>query len=182
MKELNGHHVYGDYDTGKIWGFRYENGTVVDHREIEDSTHRIVSFGVMQGDDFVLLDHTAGTLHRLVANPKEDESEKFPRNLTDSGLFASLSKLTRAAGVSYSINAEPWGDHAAFERFVAIPGEQSINTESAAWKFPEGSVLVKTEPQSAAGEYSATIKEDRSQICHVPGGDSQRSGFHWPAG
>ena len=45
LKELHGHHIYSDYDTGKFWAFRFDKGQVVGHRELADTTHRVVGFG-----------------------------------------------------------------------------------------------------------------------------------------
>ena len=145
LKELHGTHVYGDYDTGKFWGFRYVNGDVVDHRELADTTHRVVSFGEDHQGECLILDHIAGTIHRLAPNPQPDQSQTFPRKISESGLFASMEEQTPAAGVMpYSINAELWSDDADAERFVAVPHELSIKAEGAAWTFPTDSVLVRT--------------------------------------
>ena len=79
LKELHGTHIYGDYDTGKFWGFRYENGKVVDHRELADTTHRVVGFGEDRDGEFYVLDHTAGTIHRLIPNPDAGRASTFPK-------------------------------------------------------------------------------------------------------
>jgi hypothetical protein len=43
------------------------------------------------------------------------------------------------------VNAPLWSDGAAKDRFIAIPGTGQIEfTEDGAWRFPEGTVLVKT--------------------------------------
>jgi hypothetical protein len=66
LKELHGTHLYGDYDTGKIWAF-------VMSKE-RSSTMGIGHFCTASWDsaktarECYLLDHTAGTIHRLVAN------------------------------------------------------------------------------------------------------------------
>src|SRR5947207_923501 len=45
LEDLAAAYVYGDYDTGKIWALRYDGGRVVWHKELADSTLRIVAFG-----------------------------------------------------------------------------------------------------------------------------------------
>ena len=145
LQELTGFHIYGDYDTGKLWSFRFEDGRIVDHREIADTTHRIVCFGEDYDGELLLLDHTAGTIHRLIPNPRQEGSNTFPRKLSETGLFSSVTEMSPAPGVlPYSINAEPWADHAVATRLVAVPDELSIKPEDKAWVFPENSVLVKT--------------------------------------
>ena len=179
-KELYGHHVYGDYDTGKIWGFRYENGKVVNHRELADTTHRIVGFGEDSVGECYLLDHTAGTIHRLIPNPQQDNSATFPRKLSDSGLFSSLKEQKPATGVvPYSINAEPWTDHAVAERFVALPGELSIKAEATPWIFPKDSVLVKTLSLDMESGKPASRRRIETQILHFDGLEWMPYAYQW---
>ena len=61
LKELYGTHIYSDYDTGKFWGFRYENDKVSTTRELADTTHRVVGFGELRDGELLLLDHTDGS-------------------------------------------------------------------------------------------------------------------------
>src|SRR5439155_17210871 len=46
LKGLAGAYVYGDYDTGRVWTFRYdrEKKAVTDHRELVKSNLRLVGF------------------------------------------------------------------------------------------------------------------------------------------
>jgi putative heme-binding domain-containing protein len=170
LKELYGHHIYGDYDTGKFWGFRYEDGKVVDHREIADTTHRIVGFCDDHDGELFFLDHPAGTIHRLIPNPHQDNSGSFPRRLSETGLFSSIADLKPAAGViPYSINAEPWADFAVAERLVAIPHELSIEPAGDKWVFPKDSVLVKTLSLDMQQGDPATRRQVETQILHFDG-------------
>jgi uncharacterized repeat protein (TIGR03806 family) len=180
LKELHGNHIYGDYDTGKIWGFRYDNGRVVDHRELADTTHRIVGFGDDNDGEFYLLDHTAGTIHRLVPNPQPDQSAKFPRKLSETGVFLSVSAQAPAPGViPYSINAEPWADHAVAERLVAVPNELSINPAGAAWSFPKDSVFAKTLSLDMQRGNPSSRRRVETQILHFDGADWQTYSYQW---
>ncbi|MEQ9408705.1 MAG: PQQ-dependent sugar dehydrogenase [Fuerstiella sp.] len=180
LKELHGTHVYGDYDTGKLWGFRYQNGNVVDHIELADTTHRIVGFGEDYDGELLLLDHTAGTIHRLVPNPQQQKSSTFPRRLSDSGLFTSTVDLSPAPGViAYSINAEPWADHAVAERHVAVPGVSTIRAEGTPWKFPENSVLVKTLSLEMHHGDPTTRRRVETQILHFDGAEWMPYTYQW---
>ena len=184
LKELHGTHIYGDYDTGKIWGFRYEGGRIMDHRELADTTHRIVGFGEDRGGEFYLLDHTAGTIHALVLNPRPQTSSTFPRKLSDSGLFTSAAKHVPASGViPYSITAEPWADHAVAERLVAIPGDLIIKTGApgAPWTFPTDSVLVKTLSIDLEHGNPASRRRVETQILHFDGQEWQPYTYEWNA-
>ncbi len=180
LQELQGTHLYGDYDTGKIWGFRYEDGQVVDHRELADTTHRIVGFGEDHDGECYLLDHTAGTIHRLVPNPVQSQNNMFPRKLSESGLFASVTEQTPAPGViPYSLNAEPWADHAVAERFLAIPGEEQINAEGEKWSFPKDSVLVKTLSLDLDQRNPSNRRRIETQLLHFDGAEWQPYTYRW---
>jgi len=180
LKELYGHHIYGDYDTGKFWGFRFENGKVVDHRELADTTHRVVGFGEDNAGEFYVLDHTAGTIHRLIPNPQPDQSANFPRKLSDSGLFSSVKEQVPAAGViPYSINAEPWADHAVSERLAAVPEELSIKAEGTPWVFPKDSVLVKTLSLDLESGKPASRRRVETQILHIDGIEWMPYTYQW---
>jgi len=180
VKELRGTHIYSDYDTGKFWGFRYENGQVVDHRALADTTHRVVGMGEDHAGELYILDHIPGTIHRLVPNPRKNQRADFPRTLRESGLFSSVTKHTPEAGVvPYSINAKPWADNAVSERFVAVPGELSIKAEGTAWQFPENSVLVKTLSLELETGNPASRRRVETQILHFDGLEWQPYTYRW---
>jgi uncharacterized repeat protein (TIGR03806 family) len=157
LKELAAAYVYGDYDTGKIWALRYDGGRVVWHKEIADSTLRIVAFGEDGAGELYLVDHMGGRIHRLVPSPALTDRAEFPRRLSQTGLFVTTRDLRPAPGlIPYAVNAPLWSDGAVKERYLAIPGVAKIAfdavffPESATgrgphgWKFPDGTVLVKT--------------------------------------
>lgn len=170
LPELHGMHIYSDYDTGKFWAFRYRDGQIVDHQEIADTTHRVVGFGEDHAGEMYLLDHTAGTIHRLIPNPQVDQNGSFPRKLSESGLFASLSEHIPADGVvPYKIKAEQWADNSVSERFVAVPGTESIDTKGDSWKFPADSVLVRTLSLELTAGNTASRKRVETQILHFDG-------------
>ncbi len=180
LKELQGTHIYGDYDTGKFWGFRYENNKVVDHRELADTTLRVVTFGEDHDGEFYILDHPAGTINRLVPNPQPDQSSTFPKNLSESGLFSSAVEQAPAPGVvPYSITAPPWADHATGQRFVAIPDQLSINTAAAKWEFPKNSVLVKTLSLDMHEGDRSSSRRIETQILHYDGIEWMPYTYRW---
>ncbi|MCX7422807.1 MAG: PQQ-dependent sugar dehydrogenase [Planctomycetia bacterium] len=186
LKELHGHHFYGDYDTGKIWSFRDDGGKIVDHRELADTTHRIVGFGDDNDGEFYLLDHTAGTIHRLIPNPQPDQSATFPRKLSETGLFASVTAQTPAPGViPYTINAEPWADHAVAERVVAFPNELSMpdffktKAVGASATFPKDTVFAKTLSLDMRQGQPASRRRVETQLLHFDGIDWQTYSYQW---
>ena len=62
---LSGAYVYGDFCSGKIWGFRYANGVVTEHLLLVDSDLNITSFGQDQDNNLYILDQFDG-IYRLV--------------------------------------------------------------------------------------------------------------------
>jgi putative heme-binding domain-containing protein len=158
LKELQGSYIYGDYDTGRIWSFRYdpEKKAVSDNRELHKSNLRLVGFGEDNDGELYLLDHMGGRISRLVRNPAANTAGQFPRRLSETGLFVSTREHRPAPGVlPYEVIAPQWCDGASKERFLALPDLSQIDFEvitypqpapgaSAGWKFPDGTVLAET--------------------------------------
>ena len=158
LPELQGAYIYGDYDTGKIWMLRYDRDTkrVSDHRELVDSTLRLVGFAQDHNGELYLIDHMRGLVFELEKNAQEDTQADFPRKLSETGLFASTKDHRPAAGViPYGVLAPQWSDGATKERFLALPGDSQIEFDGITypqpapgaphgWKFPDGTVAVET--------------------------------------
>ena len=169
--ELVGRYVYGDYDTGKVWALRQEDGKRADVRELVDTPLKLVAFGQDAAGELLLLDYQ-GTLHRLARNPeaaKPDASSRFPRRLSDTGLFASTKDHTVAPGViPYDVNAPLWSDGAHKHRYLAVPGDKKIRySPDAAWGFPDGSVLVKTFELELEKGNPASRRRLETRLLHV---------------
>ncbi|HEY7327835.1 MAG TPA: PQQ-dependent sugar dehydrogenase [Gemmataceae bacterium] len=158
LKELQGSYIYGDYDTGRIWMFRYDSQkkVVSDHRELFKSNLRLVCFGEDNSGELYLLDHMGGRISRLVPNPAANTAGQFPRRLSETGLFLSTREHRLAPGVlPYEIIAPQWCDGASKERFLALPDLSQIDFEvitypqpapgaSPGWRFPDGTVIAET--------------------------------------
>jgi uncharacterized repeat protein (TIGR03806 family) len=159
LPELNGAYIYGDYDTGRVWMLRYDEKAkrVTEHRELCDTTLRIVAWAQDAEGEVYAVDFVDGSLYHLTpAPPAPKEAPEFPRKLSETGLFADVRGLRPATGlISYSVNAELWSDGASKERFIAIPGNGKIEYETVTypqpapgsvpgWRFPDGTVFVKT--------------------------------------
>jgi uncharacterized repeat protein (TIGR03806 family) len=155
LPDLTGAYIYADFDTGRVWGLRYDGKKVTWHQELVDTALRIVAFGEDQRGEIYLVDFMNGGIHRLIPAPAVPPSN-FPRKLSETGLFASTKDHTPAPGlIPYSVNAQLWSDHAHKERFLAMPGRSQIEYNAIeypqpapgaprGWKFPDGTVVVKT--------------------------------------
>lgn len=188
LPELNGHYIYGDYDTGRIWGLRYANGKVTEHRELADTQFRIVEFAHTYDGEVLALDWVGGQFHRMVKyTPPPSGLKKFPRKLSETGLFASAAKHQVAPGViPYQIISPLWSDGAVKDRFFALPGKSQIEYNDVTypqpapgsrpgWRFPDGTVLVKTfSLEMKAGDPSSKRRLETRILHHerIPGDDS----------
>lgn len=150
LNELEGAYIYADWETGKIWGLRYDGTKVTWHQELDDTELDVVDFAEdNRTGELYLMTHNDGRFYRLVrrpADPGADRSRSFPRLLSQTGLFQSTKDHQPAAGlVAYDVSAPLWSDGADKMRFIAIPGEGKIDiVNHNRWNFPVGTVLVKT--------------------------------------
>ncbi len=75
-----------------------------------------------------------------------------PALLSQVGAFSNLAALTPRGGlIPYTVNSPLWTDGAFKQRWLAVPNDGTADTaaekitftETGAWQFPKGSVLVK---------------------------------------
>ena len=149
LRELVGTYIYGDYQSGKVWGLKHDGRQVTWRGPLADTGLRLASFGEDNAGELYLVEHErSNQVYRLVPNQAAaaGAGRDFPHTLSRTGLFASTRDLAPAPGVvPYWINAEAWADGARAERFVAIPGAGRIEVgANGFWKLPEGSVLART--------------------------------------
>jgi uncharacterized repeat protein (TIGR03806 family) len=171
--ELAGKYVYGDYETGKVWVLNWDaqQKKVTEHRQLVDTPFKLVAFGQDKSGELVLLDYQ-GTIHRLERNPalmEVQSPDRFPRKLSQTGLFTSTRDLTPAPGViPYDVNSPLWSDGAAKQRYLAIPGEAKIKySPDNAWGFPDGSVLVKTFSLEMTKGDPKSLRRLETRILHI---------------
>ena len=62
---LRGAYVYGDFCSGKVYGLRYQDGQVTEHKELADTGLRIMSFAEDNAGELYLLSQSEG-VYRLV--------------------------------------------------------------------------------------------------------------------
>ena len=140
LPELDGAYVYGDYETGKIWALWHDGTKITRHEEIADTPHKIVTFGLLDDGEIVYAHWgKPSTFHRLVRNPAAGAPVRFPRKLSETGLFADVKRQVPATGVhEFSVTEPMWQDGLVGRRFVALPDETKI--EASVSKKPDGSV------------------------------------------
>lgn len=177
-KDLAGAYVYGDYDTGKIAALRYDGKKVTTQQELVDTPFRIITFCEDHAGELYFIDFMNGTILELVPAPKGETLPPFPRKLSETGLFASTKDHVPAPGlIPYSVNAELWSDNALKERFLALPGTTQIEFDTVeypqpapgaprGWRFPDGTVVVKTFSMEMEKGNPASVKRLETRILH----------------
>jgi uncharacterized repeat protein (TIGR03806 family) len=142
---IDGAYVYGDYSTGAIWGVKHDGNHVAWNRELAKTTLDIVCFATTHDGELLVIDYATG-IYRLIESPPDDSHLRFPRKLSETGLFASVAEHMPAPGVHpYVVTTPGWTDGAVADRLVALPGDSCIQRVSASqWEFPDGAVLAQT--------------------------------------
>ena len=148
LPALNGVYLYGDYSTGRIWGMKHNGTKATFHGELASPRLQITGFSTNTRGELLICDHrTAGEsgFYTLVANTDTTPS-KFPKKLSESGLFENVAQHQMQPGViPYSVNAPFWSDGLHKQRYIALPGETTIDyTRTRAWNFPDRTVIVKS--------------------------------------
>jgi putative heme-binding domain-containing protein len=185
LRDLDGAYLYGDWVTGKIWGFRHDGKQVTWRRELADSTMQVVCFGVDNSGELYVVDYRGG-IFQLEANRVPDNSSTFPRRLSESGLFASVKNDEMAPGViPFSVNAELWSDGAVADRFIALPGlSEIVKTNdptwgSQRWGFPPNTVLAKTLSLDVVPGKPPTRRRIETQILLFDGVNWNGYSYQW---
>ncbi len=143
--DLVGAYIYGDYSTGKIWGILHDGKKIIWKKELADTVLQIAGFSNSPRGELLIVDHGGG-IHALRKREIQKKVNKFPRKLTETGLFKSVKKHQLEEGIiSYSVAAEAWQNGAEVDRFIAVPGSQRLRFDrDRAFGFPEGSVILQT--------------------------------------
>lgn len=153
FSELDGVYTYGDYSTGRVWAASVDaEGKVNWHREIADTSLQITGFGLDPDGELLVCDHhPEGGFYRLKKSPPQPTPSKFPRKLSESGLFASVKEHRLLPGaIPYSVNSPLWSDGAFKARWIVIPASEENASSKIklsdykGWDFPEETVLVKS--------------------------------------
>ncbi len=140
------------------------------------------------------MDFAGGGFHRLIEAPPRAGTKPFPRKLSETGLFDSTRDVRPAPGlIPYSVNAPLWSDGARKERYLALPGNSQIefdvviyphgpNYADRGWRFPDGTILVKTFSLDMEKGNPASSKRLETRILQhrkMPGNDDEYGARFW---
>ena len=176
FSKLKGAYLYGDWETGTFWALRHKNGQLVSNQELCKTTLKPIAFSTDREGEVLVLDYNGG-LHRFVPNPAPPANLAFPRKLSATGLFASLTPLTPAPGVAaWSPIAPMWNDGAVAQHHLAIPGDGFIATTNARkiipgfmWYFPKDTVFARTLTLDLKKGDAASARRIETQLLHFDG-------------
>jgi len=195
-KDLAGAYVCGDWISRKFWATTFDGDKIATHREIAVSQHQIVAFAEDAAGELYYLDYSLkGGIYTLVPNEEAKKPQPpFPTKLSETGIWKDVAKDELAPGVHpYTINAEPWADHATMKRVVAVPGESSVTmfrkpqpVPGTAWFnarvfFPKNGVLSKTFSLEMVARNEASRRRLETQVMHFDGSEWRFYTYKWNA-
>ncbi|TQV80005.1 PQQ-dependent sugar dehydrogenase [Aliikangiella coralliicola] len=189
VSALQGHYLYGDFCTGRIFSTVKTDNQTYATQEIELTGMGIASFAQdLSGEVYVLnYSGSAGeAVYRFVDS--NGGTNNIPTNLSDSGCFESTANKSYTQGVvPYSVTSQLWSDGVAKSRLFAVPDDSNIDVLSDGdFDFPEGTILIKNfildnqyletrlfmRHVSGWGGYSYKWLDDQSDAVLVEGADS----------
>ncbi len=182
LPSLQDVYVYGDYQTGKVWGLKMNGTQIESHKELAQTPLQLVSFGESNNGELYLIDHQrTQQIYQLVENPNANQQANFPRRLSETGLFTPVQDQAPSPGVtSYSVNATHWADHTTSERWMALPGNEPVQIENnQRWLFPNGAVLAKTVSIEMTQGDAASSRRLETQILHREEGSWRPYTYLW---
>ena len=188
LPELDGAYIYGDWQMGTFWSLRADGDRVTEHRELCHTPLMPAGFGVTPDGELLICDHGGGGLWRFTRNPDAGKPSRFPRKLSETGLFNNVAAQTPSPGVApFEINAPRWADHAVAERWAGLPemggvtiAAQTLGVMSAGrWVFPEQTVMAKTYSLDLERGNPATRRRIETQILHYEGQQWGAYTYRW---
>jgi putative heme-binding domain-containing protein len=191
LPELDGTYIFGDWETRRVWGAKVEGEKLGERHELIDPTVRIVDFAEDSDGELYLLDHDNGSIYTLVPNTASSDTSRFPRRLSETGLFQSVASHEPAPGVlPFSVNVEQWSDHAVAERLIGLPGSDTIYVRprpkhvpgsqfSRATEYPQDAVLLKTLSLEMTSGDPTSRRRIETQTLHYDGRDWQAYTYEW---
>ncbi len=141
LPELWGAYVFADYQSGNVWALGARGQATL----LAGTGYSIASFGE-DADGRLYLVTFNGGIQRLRRRIADDEFDPVPRLLSETGCFADIAAHRVAPGViPFDVNAPLWSDHAAKQRYLALPSGGTIGYQAeGSFDFPEGTVLLKS--------------------------------------
>ena len=186
---LRGAYIFGDFESGKIYALREEDGVVLSVEEIADTGLQIISFTRAHDGEILVVGYDGG-LFRLVENERAVQHSEFPRALSSTGIFESVPSLVPAQGVyPYEIVQDLFEPNVHVDRVVALPGLEKISRFrknmltkgliKGEWQFPLNTVFARTVSLNRKGGRSSSARRLETQLLHFDGKQFQPYNYIW---
>jgi putative heme-binding domain-containing protein len=182
LPELRDAYIYGDWAMGRIWALWWRDGRIEKRQELAVTPHQIVGFAEDEQHELYYLDYRDGGVYRLQPNQQRGDGTRFPRRLSDTGLFASVQDHQFAPGVEPFYIAVPmWNDHATAVRAVAFPGTSRAGWKNDYLESPKNAVLLRTiSLEMTAGDRKSSRRIE-TQLLHFDGLAWHAYSYRWNA-
>jgi putative heme-binding domain-containing protein len=168
LKGFEGWYIYGDWETRRVFANPVKGATLGDRTELARTSVRIVGFAEQPDGELLMVDYEGGGIHRLVMSAAGSRNADFPRALSATGLFNATPAQTPATGVlPYDIKAPAWMDGATAERWLAIPGTETVRLYNKASEWPKESIWPKD--SVLAKTLSLGKRKLETQVLHYDG-------------
>ncbi len=178
LKGFEGWYFYGDWETRRVFANPVKGTALGERIEAARTTARIVGWAQEADGELLLVDYEGGGIHRLVVNEAGARNADFPAALSRTGLFSAVAAQVPEPGViPYAINAPAWTDGASAERWLAIPGRETIQLVDKARDWPKESVWPRD--SVLAKTLSMGKRRLETQILHFDGQSWNAYSYVW---
>lgn len=181
LPELDGTYLYGDYVSGLLWGLRQNGSEVVSNPIIAQTGIPIITFAHGGKGEALIVSYN-GEIYQLVRNPLAGRPSRFPKKLSETGLFDSVADLAPAPGVyQYELAAVSHHPDASKQFHIAIPDDQTITVgkQKRQWKYPVGTVFARTFSRDAQHRPDSQPVKIETQLLHFDGLSWQPYSYLW---
>lgn len=182
LPELKGAYLYGDYQTGTVWGLRHDGKKLTWNQELARTPLHLVAFGENNDGELYLIDHDRShQIYRLVPNAAAKTRSDFPHRLSQTGLFRSTRDHEPAPGVvPFVVNVPLWSDGTTADRLLAVPGNGRITLDPKGnWQLPEGSVLARTVSIEMEKGKPESRRRIETQVLHLEADSWRPYSYAW---
>jgi putative heme-binding domain-containing protein len=178
LKGFEGWYIYGDWETRRVFANPVKGTTLGERTEAARTPARIVGWAEEADGELLMVDYEGGGLLRLVASEAGSRNADFPQTLSRTGLFSSVEQGTPSPGVlPFSIRAPGWTDGARGERWIAIPGRETIRLVDKIQEWPKESVWPKD--SVVAKTLSLDKRKLETQVLHFDGQSWNGYSYVW---
>jgi putative heme-binding domain-containing protein len=185
LPELRGAYVYGDWETGRMWALRHDQGRLTERVEIASTGLKLVAFGEAADQELYFLDYVGGGLYALARNPAAQSKDPFPKRLSETGLFSSVKDQVPASGVyEFNVASPLWTDGATARRWIGLPSLQPVRFTTSYWQAPRdlvptNTVLARTVTIETRRSDPQTRRHLETQVLHFNGLSWNAYTYRW---